>query len=1275
MPLADPESFVGTDRFLVQRRLGAGSFGVVYDALDRERNTRVALKTLRVGTGRTLYRFKQEFRALADVSHPNLVSLYELLAEGEQWFFTMERIDGVTFLEHVRGGEADGGSSAFSSPTTPEVAACMRGESSWSEAGFVAPLPTALAPGAPVTPIVGRLRAALRQLAEGVCALHSAGKLHRDIKPSNVLVTAEGRVVVLDFGLIRELESGIAQTLDAVGTPAYMAPEQAAEQPLTEASDWYSVGVMLYESLTGALPFSGTAFEVLRRKQLEDPVAPRTLVPDVPEDLSALCLALLHRRPARRPSGAQVLHRLRSLEAAPADVVPPAPLPPTSSAAPFVGRAEELARLREAYAVLRSGRAITVSVHGGSGMGKTALVRRFLDELRRERPAPVILSGRCYERESVPYKAFDSVVDALSQYLRRLPPSDIQALLPHDVLALVRLFPVLRQVQGVTRARRTVLDIPDSQERRRRAFAALRELLVRLADRGPVVIVMDDLQWGDADSSALLENLMKPPDSPALLLIGCYRTEEATTSPLLALLLPLRESPPAAALDKMDLAVGELALDDARALASELLGRESGTAARAEAIARESQGNPFLVDALSRFGAGESPGAMLEDLIRRRAAELPDSARRLLDVVAIAGRPLELGVAFQAAALDEEAEAALAALRGVHLIRTRRSSAWEEVEPYHDRIRAAVTFGIEAEEARRTHERLASALLASARADPERLAEHFREAGHAEEASHYAAVAADAAAEALAFDRAARLFRLALELRPAPRPEDHRLRIHLGDALASAGRGRESAEAYLAAMEGTDAAEAIDLQRRATQQLLMAGHVDEGFRLVRTILDSVGISMPRTTRRALASLLLRRGLLRLRGLRFRRRDAARVPAWDLLRIDTCWSIAVGLGLLDLIRSAEFQARSLHLALRAGEPHRIARGLALESLFVGLGGTRTRGRVGRLLAAASALATELGDEHALGLAAMADGVCAWVQGRWKDARRLCDEAAAILRERCVGANWETDNAEMYALAALFMLGEIDELSRRLPRLLARAEDRGNLLAARHLRVACFSHVAWLAADDPDGARRELERGIGVTTSKMFDFSQLWLSGARRDIALYTGEGLEEAGPIPEGWRRAARALDRFPQAGLILSFFSRARRRVALAAAAPTPAAALAHLEHVDGHVRELERQRTPWGDALALLVRAGASATRGLRERALSEVEQAEARLAAVDMALFAAAARRGRGELTGGDTGQALVAEADAWMARQSIRHPERMARMLAPGAWGRAAVTARRT
>jgi tetratricopeptide (TPR) repeat protein len=512
-------------------------------------------------------------------------------------------------------------------------------------------------------------------------------------------------------------------------------------------------------------------------------------------------------------------------------------------------------------------------------------------------------------------------------------------------------------------------------------------------------------------------------------------------------------------------------------------------------------------------------------MIRRRAAELAEPARRLLTVVAVAGRPIDLGAAFHAAALDHEGDAALAALRAVHFVRTRRSTGWDEVETYHDRLGSAVTAGLEPEELRRLHERLALALLASGRADPERLAEHFREGGHLQQAADHAVTAATAAANALAFDRAARLYRLALSLRPAE-SEAHGLRVRLGDALANAGRGREAAEAYLEAATGGDAAERIDLRRRAAHQLLIAGHVEEGLALVKDVLASVGISMPSTTGRArVVDTPARRCASAARGSGAA--TPARVPAWDLLRIDTCWSVAVGYGLIDIIRTAEFQTRSLQLALRAGEPYRVARCLALEALFVSLGGARVRARVDRLLASASALATDLGNEHAVGLVAMAEGVAAWVQGRWRDARRLCDEAAVILRERCVGATWETDNAEMYALASLFMLGEIEELSRRLPRLLERAEERGNLLAVRYLRVACFSHVAWLAADDPDGARAEIARGVAPSRN-VFDFSQLWLRGAQRDIARYTGEGLEEAAPLREGWRGAARALDRFPR---------------------------------------------------------------------------------------------------------------------------------------------------
>src|SRR5215471_13716601 len=96
------EDFRGTERFEVRRRLGAGAYGVVYEAFDRERGTAVALKTLRPGNVEALYRLKREFRALADITHPNLATLYELLTEGEQWFFTMELVGGANLLQHVR---------------------------------------------------------------------------------------------------------------------------------------------------------------------------------------------------------------------------------------------------------------------------------------------------------------------------------------------------------------------------------------------------------------------------------------------------------------------------------------------------------------------------------------------------------------------------------------------------------------------------------------------------------------------------------------------------------------------------------------------------------------------------------------------------------------------------------------------------------------------------------------------------------------------------------------------------------------------------------------------------------------------------------------------------------------------------------------------------------------------------------------------------------------------------------------------------------------------
>src|SRR5690606_25110536 len=203
--------------------------GVVYQAYDRERATTVALKTLRHQDAAALYRFKREFRGLADISHPNLAALHELVSSGDEWFFTMELVEGVDFITWVRGLDAAG---EMADTFDHRLSQDMSGGPTLEAAGRH---------GASPPPSYDRLRDALRQLAEGVHVLHQAGKLHRDIKPSNVMVDRGGRVVLLDFGLITELRPGGGAATDEhlVGTADYMSPEQGASLPLGPASDWY----------------------------------------------------------------------------------------------------------------------------------------------------------------------------------------------------------------------------------------------------------------------------------------------------------------------------------------------------------------------------------------------------------------------------------------------------------------------------------------------------------------------------------------------------------------------------------------------------------------------------------------------------------------------------------------------------------------------------------------------------------------------------------------------------------------------------------------------------------------------------------------------------------------------------------------------------------------------------------------------------------------------------------------------------------------------------
>ena len=193
-----------------------------------------------------------------------------------------------------------------------------------------------------------RLRGALAELTEGLLALHSAGKLHRDIKPSNVLVTSAGRVVLVDFGLVQDVgafDSSTNEEGEIAGTLAYMAPEQAAGKTLTPAGDWYAVGVILFQALTGRLPYETRGLRLMADKQRNDAPPVIGLASSAPPDLAQLCQMLLHRSPAARPSGSQVRDRLHGIAPTP---LAPAPAAQQTASTVFIGRQAQLARLRQA---------------------------------------------------------------------------------------------------------------------------------------------------------------------------------------------------------------------------------------------------------------------------------------------------------------------------------------------------------------------------------------------------------------------------------------------------------------------------------------------------------------------------------------------------------------------------------------------------------------------------------------------------------------------------------------------------------------------------------------------------------------------------------------------------------------------------------------------------------------------------------------------------------------------------------------------------------------
>ncbi len=1245
----------GGGRFSDLAFLGEGGMGQVWSAFDQEVGERVAIKTIPAASPELLVRFKREFRWASAIHHKNLVRLLDLNTEEPQAWFTMELLDGVHLDRFVRRDLPK---------NTPL---------DWTG--------------------LTRLRACMSQLVEAICVLHDANVIHRDIKPANVMVVGDQRVVLLDLGIADhpvQLNDERRQP-QLMGTAHYIPPE-GWRGVYSASSDWYGLGVLLYQLLTGTTPFDGGLHQVHFQKTDPNFIRlPSDAVGMVPERLDRLVGAMLSPEPADRPDRDGILAVLGTDQ--PASAVWER-LPVIR----FVGRAPEVDRLSEALKPRPDGGPQVVVVRGPSGVGKTRLVEHALARWRQQTEGHV-LHSRCHPYESVPFKALDAAVDELSRLLRQPWSSRVIQAPPRHVGELLRLFPTLigvgrlggephRQKKPPSKtwwestleserqpaepvSQPTLVDPPPEAipagsgtegDRRLRAFSAFRDLLDQVCAHVPLTLWIDDLQWSDADSEALLAELLTGPAPPPLRLVLCQRHEATSTAGIRVAPEGFLVAAPTAPTTVLDLA--PLDAENSLALIRAVGGPDLLPPVAAQAVADAAEGSPLLIRELARspetLGEGDlvqGAAELVQTLLTRRLDRLEPSQRRLVELVSLCGGPLPVDVSLQAAGLTAADRPVLDELADHGFLRIAATQSGAAVLPFHDRIAEGVVATLDEPESRAGHLRLLRVLEHTQDPDPEILLRHAIGAGDERRAATLALAAATRAEQALAFHRAADLYRFALDLDfGAERP---RIQRALAQALAWAGRGGEAGAAYEACLALPDLADqARVLQRLAAEQYLRSGHLEAGARVLLQVLGAHGIRVPGSRRAALTSAMGHRLRFLLRGSGFERREAPELPVDDLERLDALWAASTSFAVVDHHLADAMAAQHLLSALKLGEPSRVARALGYEACSEGiLPGAWFEARALRLGQEADDIARSTGRPRDLAFTMACTGTVHWSHGRWQDCAERCEATVQAYRDVGFGVDWNLGLTFMYLLSAWAWAGELERLRTESRRLLDSARARGD----RFTETMCLTGqpaLTWLAQDQAEQALAAADSAIAAWQGHGFHTQHYHHLIAGAQAAVYLGRPEEGRARLEAGWPELQSAM--FLGIDAVKCEMWHLRGRVALAclaAGGPEPKALRATVVR---SARIVSRCAMPQAPALARLLHAGLACVDGDPDQARALLVEAVPILTETGTAVYAAAAR---GALVG------LEGSTDPWERLHlggEVERPARLARVLVPGVRG---------
>jgi tetratricopeptide (TPR) repeat protein len=876
-----------------------------------------------------------------------------------------------------------------------------------------------------------------QKLCMALAYMHEQGVVHRDLKPANVAVRdQQWEPVVLDLGAggrwnAREGRETIEAGGALVGTPEYLAPEQASGEYVDARADLYSLGCMMYQAVVGAPPFTGSAAEVITCHLSEVPPPPSSRCAGVDGALEQLILRLLEKRPAQRIGfAADVAKALSEMTGIPIDDNAFSEYLYRPS---FVGRADARRKVMALLGGARDRRGACALVGGESGAGKT----RFAKEMTREAVGFgfAVITGECtpFEGQAAGSQLSRQPLAPLRPLLRAVRDAcaaggaEVTAkLLGESAKVLAAYEPAIRSVPGYEAQPDPVPLSPLAE--RERALGDLAEVTVRLACENPVLLVIDDLQWADDMTLAFLLAFRSQVSSRAAAsLLGCYRAEEAVG--VIPSLLAEKHVE--------NIALDRLGGREVDTMVSDMLAIAAPPRPLLDTLHRVSEGNPFFVSEYLRVSmetgmlSRSSQGlwevtasadydaiplpAAIRNLVDRRLSGLGSAAAALLAVGAVLGREFSLDDA--CAVLRIEWDAATPAIAELFKRQILEQLHAERVSFAHDKLREGAYARLSKSDARRIHRAAAEGLESRTRPGEtvsERLVElghHWEQAGVLDRAAAYLGEAAGIALASGAYNDASHMVDRALRL------DDE-----------SGGLAERLTRAQWERMLGV--------------AKFAVGELNDSIVHTSKALSRLGQTVPTTSLGWLA--LTGRELMRVVRPRSQRPDRA---DRDLLIevSQACGQIAIShFYNADGLPTVANLLRALDRAERAHDRARVAD--ASCRLGYVLGTVSMRGLAERLFTKARSAVDATASPLTHGTVLYMEAMYREIRAEWPQCRSLGLEAAAVLHH--AGDQTEAETAQAIVSHGYFFAGRFEESLELSLAILDGAEGRGN----RH-------HVAW------------------------------------------------------------------------------------------------------------------------------------------------------------------------------------------------------------------------